>query len=141
AAPGGPREREQGCRGGEDARRDRGRTHAEKQRRREPAEAEEGQADRAARRQTRAERRVVVVEVGRRGAAQRGGEKEDEAHGAGVGERSSRSARCCFHTAGRECVPWPRVSSLVGMRTYFPRFTRPISRSRIPSSGGFTWSS
>src|SRR5947209_8120798 len=44
-------------------------------------------------------------------------------------------------TAGSECVPCPRVCSLVGIRIYRPRFTRGISFSISPSSGGFTTSS
>src|SRR5262249_19653873 len=61
--------------------------------------------------------------------------------GAGGGSAFRNSARSLPHTVGSECVPWPRVLSLVGMSTYFPRFTRGMSCSINPSSGGFTTSS
>src|SRR5262245_52390475 len=57
------------------------------------------------------------------------------------GRPARNSLRYAPHTFGSECVPCPRVSSLVGMRTYLPRFTRAISFSISPSSGGFTTSS
>ena len=40
-----------------------------------------------------------------------------------------------------ECVPWPRVSSVIGSRMKRPFFTCLISSCIIGSSGGFTKSS
>src|SRR6202030_3951458 len=54
---------------------------------------------------------------------------------------SSSSARYCFQTTARVCVPWPRVSSLMGIKTKRAFFTFLISRSAIPSSGGLMKSS
>ncbi len=60
----------------------------------------------------------------------------------------SSAASSFFHSAAQVWVPWPWVCSLAGIRTKRPRFTRRISRSAIPSSGGlmkssaeFTWTS
>ncbi len=50
----------------------------------------------------------------------------------------SSSARYFPQMAGREWVPWPRVSAVMGSRMYRPRGTRWIASSRMPSSGGLT---
>src|SRR6266403_939928 len=54
---------------------------------------------------------------------------------------SSNSAKYCFHTTALVCVPWPRVSSLMGSKTKRAFFIFLISRSAMPSSGGLMKSS
>src|ERR1700693_3196508 len=56
-------------------------------------------------------------------------------------DSSRSSAKYLPQIAGRECVPCPRVSSVIGSRTNLPRFTFLISLSMMPSSGGLISSS
>src|SRR5207247_10662926 len=70
-----------------------------------------------------------------------------DCHRLGLGAPRDRSsaatngAKYCFHAAATVWVPWPRVMSLVGIRTKRPCLTRGIRRSMIPSSGGLMRSS
>src|SRR5213079_2127312 len=70
-----------------------------------------------------------------------------DCHRLGLGAPRDRSreatngAKYCFHAAATVWVPWPRVSSLVGIRTKRPDFTLRISRCTISSSGGLIRSS
>src|SRR5260370_27864090 len=54
---------------------------------------------------------------------------------------SSSSSRYCFHNTARVCVPWPRVSSPMGIKTNRAFFTFLISFAAKPNSGGLMKSS
>src|SRR5207237_2331853 len=54
---------------------------------------------------------------------------------------ATNGAKYCFHAAATVWVPWPRVTSLVGIRMKRPDLTRRSSRSTIASSGGLIRSS
>ncbi len=56
-------------------------------------------------------------------------------------EEASNSFRYCCHTAAQVWVPCPCVWSDAGSSTKRPCFTRLISRSAMPSSGGLMKSS
>jgi shikimate kinase len=56
-------------------------------------------------------------------------------------DSSNNSARYFPQIAGIECVPCPRVCSVMGSKMNLPRFTYLISRSAMPNSGGLISSS
>src|SRR5205814_9904837 len=122
------------------------RQHQREARRRQPAQRRRALA--AKHREVVEDERVAVasrVEQNRGGDQQRGREPKRRAGNlaqcAPFGALCSSSPSSFFHHFAWPVVPCPAVSPLAGIRRKRPRFTRLISRSSTPSSGGFLSSS